>query len=170
MLDILCVGDSVIDIFLKIPTTDPKFSLDKENGKLLINYGDKISVEKYIVGIGGNATNTAVGTSRLGVSAGLCAEIGNDEFSQKILATLRNENVNIDYVMQDGDKQTSITVALSYAGDRTLFTEHVERKHNFNFENVQAHLIYLTSLGHVWEKAYEKVYEFAKKNRRFTRF
>ena len=61
------------------------------------------------------------------------------------------------------DKQTSITVALSYAGDRTLFTEHVERKHNFNFENVQAHLIYLTSLGHVWEKAYEKVYEFAKK-------
>ena len=145
MLDILCVGDSVIDIFLKIPTTDPKFSLDKENGKLLINYGDKISVEKYIV------------------SAGLCAEIGNDEFSQKILATLRNENVNIDYVMQDGDKQTSITVALSYAGDRTLFTEHVERKHNFNFENVQAHLIYLTSLGHVWEKAYEKVYEFAKK-------
>jgi sugar/nucleoside kinase (ribokinase family) len=162
MLDILSIGDSVIDIFLKIPTTDPKFSLDKENNKLLINYGEKISVEKYIIGIGGNATNTAVGASRLGLNSGLCAEIGNDEFSQKIINTLKNEHVNVDCLIQDLDKQTSITVALSYDGDRTLFTEHVERKHEFNFESIQTRLIYLTSIGHVWEKAYEKICDFAK--------
>lgn len=162
MLDILSIGDSVIDIFLKIPEDDPRFSLDKENNKLLVNYGDKISIEKYIVGIGGNATNTAVGAARLGLNSGLCAEIGNDEFSQKVINTLKNEHVNIDCVIQDPDKQTSITVALSFAGDRTLFTEHVERKHDFNFENTQTRLIYLTSIGNVWEKAYEKVHDFIK--------
>ena len=164
MLDILCIGDSVIDIFLKIPESDPKFSLDKTNNKLLINYGEKISVEKYIVGIGGNATNTAVGIARIGLKSGLCAEIGNDEFAQKILSTINKEEVNIDYVTKDENKQTSITVALSYDGDRTLFTEHVERKHNFNIGNAETKLIYLTSLGHVWEKAYEKVYELIKKS------
>jgi ribokinase len=164
MLDILCVGDSVIDIFLKIPESDPKFSLDREKNKLLVNYGDKISIEKYIIGIGGNATNTAVGASRLGVISGLCAEIGSDEFSQKIISTLKNESVNIDKIMRDDNKQTSITIALSYSGDRTLFTEHVERKHEFNLEDLNTKLIYLTSLGHTWEKAYEKVLEFAKKH------
>ena len=162
MLDILCVGDSIIDIFLKIPTSDPKFSLDKENNQLRINYGDKISVEKYVIEIGGNATNTAVGISRLGLSVGLCAEIGKDEFSQKIINKLKKENVNTDYLSQDENKQTSITVALSYAGDRTLFTEHIKRAHNFNLEKLETKYIYLTSLGHVWEKAYETIFEYVK--------
>jgi sugar/nucleoside kinase (ribokinase family) len=163
MLDILCIGDSVIDIFLKIPQTDSKVRLDRQNNKLLINYGDKIIIEKYIIGIGGNATNTAVGASRLGLSSGLCVEIGNDGFSQKIISTLKQEGVNTKNVKQDNDNQTSIAVALSFSGDRTLFTEHVQRKHEFNFETEETKLIYLTSLGHVWEKAYEKVREFTKK-------
>ncbi len=164
MLDILCIGDSVIDIFLKIPSTDPKFKHDRENNRLEISLGEKISVEKYIVGIGGNATNTAVGTARLGLNSGLCAEIGNDEFSQKILSTLGDEDVNTDFVIRDNDKQTSITVALSYNGERTLFTEHVQRKHNLKFENADTRLIYLTSIGHVWEHIYEKVYEHVKQS------
>lgn len=163
MLDILCVGDSVIDIFLKIPSSNPKFSLDREKNQLRINYGDKISVEKYVIEIGGNATNTAVGISRLGLSVGLCAELGKDEFSQKIINNLKRGNVSMDFLTQDENKQTSITVALSYEGDRTLFTEHVQRDHNFNLEKLETKFIYLTSLGAIWEKAYENVFEHVKK-------
>lgn len=164
MLDILCIGDSVIDIFLKIPTDDPKFSLNKDNNKLSINLGDKISVDKYLISIGGNATNTAVGASKLGLKSGLCAEIGNDEFSQKILSALKTENINTDLIIHDKNKQTSITVALSFNGERTLFTEHVEREHNFEIQNTSTKLIYLTSLGHKWENAYKKVYELKDKS------
>ena len=46
MLDILCVGDAKIDIFLKIPESNPHFGLDKEQNKLFITYGEKIHVEK----------------------------------------------------------------------------------------------------------------------------
>jgi sugar/nucleoside kinase (ribokinase family) len=162
MLDILCIGDSDIDIFLIIPQTDSKVSLNRQENKLLINYGDKIFIEKYIIGIGGNATNTAVGASRLGLNSGLCVEIGNDEFSQKIISTLKQEGVNTKSVKQNNDNQTSIAVALSFSGDRTLFTEHVQRKHEFHLEPDETKLIYLTSLGHVWEKEYEKVCEFVK--------
>ena len=164
MLDVLCIGDSVIDIFLKIPSSDSRFKLDKEKKELLIKYGEKISVEKYIIGVGGNATNTAVGLSRLSLNVGICAEIGNDEFSQKIITNFKKEKIDTSFLTTTKDAQTSITVALSYDGDRTLFTEHVTRNHNFSFDKLETKLIYLTSLGHVWENTYEKVYEYIKNN------
>jgi len=163
MLDILCVGDCKIDIFLKIPEDNPHFGLDEKQNKLFLSYGEKIYIDRYVLGIGGNATNTAVGISRLGLNVGLCAEIGKDEFSKKILEELKTENINTDFLSQT-DKETSISIGLSYKDDRTLFTEHIQREHNFNFNNLQTKFIYLTSLGNVWEKTYEKVLEFSKMN------
>lgn len=164
MLDILCVGDSKLDIFFKIPDTNPHFGLDKENNKWLISYGEKISVDNYVLDIGGNATNTAVGISRLGFNVGLCAEIGKDEFSQKIINRLKEENINTDSLLQTDSEKTSFSVAIGYKGDRTLFTEHATRTHNFNFDNLETKFVYLTSLGREWEKAYEKTLEFVSAN------
>jgi len=163
MLDILCVGDCKIDIFLKIPEDNPHFGLDKEKNKLFLSYGEKIYIDRYVLGIGGNATNTAVGMARLGINVGLCAEIGKDEFSKKILEQLQKENVNTDFLSQT-DKETSISIGLNYKEDRTLFTEHIQREHNFNFANLQTKFIYLTSLGNAWEPTYQKVLEFTKTN------
>jgi ribokinase len=161
MLDILCVGDSKIDIFLNIPSDNPHFGLDKEKNKLFLSYGEKIYIDRYVLGIGGNATNTAVGLARLGLNVGLCAEIGEDEFSGKILEELKQENISTDYISQT-NKETSISIGLNYKNDRTLFTEHVQREHNFNFDNLQTKFIYLTSLGNVWELTYQKVLGFKK--------
>jgi ribokinase len=162
MLDILCIGDAKIDIFLRIPESNPYFGLDKAQNKLLISFGEKIHVERYILGIGGNAANTAVGISRLGLATGLCAEIGKDELSQKILNHLKKENVNTDLLLQT-DEDASVSVALSYQGERTLLTEHVKRNHDFNFDKLETKFIYLTSLGDVWQNTYEKTLNFAKK-------
>jgi ribokinase len=163
MLDILCVGDSKIDIFLQIPQDNPHFGLNDEKNKLFVSFGEKIYIEKYILDIGGNATNAAVGIARLGLNAGLCAEIGEDELSQKILNNLKKENINTDLLLQTNE-DTSISVGLTYAADRTLFTEHVKRNHNFNFERLQTNFIYLTSLGNLWEETYEKTLNFVKQN------
>jgi ribokinase len=163
MLDILCVGDCKIDIFLKIPTDNPHFGLDKEKHKLFLSYGEKIYIDRYVLGIGGNATNTGVGIARLGLKVGLCAEIGKDEFSRKILDQLKQEDINTNFLSQT-DKETSISIGLNYEGDRTLFTEHVQREHNFDFTNLNTKFIYLTSLGNMWETTYQKVLEFKKTN------
>jgi len=162
MLDILCIGDAVLDIFLQIPQDNPHFGLDKEKNKLFIDYGYKINVENYVKDIGGNACNTAVGISRLGKSVGLCAEIGADEFSSLIINRLNIENINTTFVTQNADRKTSFSISINYLGERTLFVEHVERGHNFNFENSSAGFIYLTSLGNKWENAYQKTLDFVK--------
>ena len=164
MLDILCIGDSKVDIFIRIPETNPHFRFDKEKNQLLITLGEKINVDRYVVTIGGNATNTAVGISRLGFNAGIYAEIGKDEFSQKILNKLKAENINTDLLLQNDKEKTSLSVILTYNGERTILSEHIERDHNFVFGGLETKFIYLTSLGKIWEKAYEKTLEFVTKN------
>jgi sugar/nucleoside kinase (ribokinase family) len=163
MLDILCVGDSKIDIFLQIPESNPHFGLNEAKNKLFVSFGEKIYIERYVMDIGGNATNAAVGTARLGLNVGLCAEIGEDELSQKILNKLKKENINTDLLLQTNE-DTSISVGLNYQGERTLFTEHVKRDHNFNFGNEKTKFVYLTSLGNLWEETYEKTLSFIKQS------
>lgn len=163
MLDILCVGDAVLDIFLQIPEDNSHFDLNKEKTKLLIDYGYKIHVDDYVKEIGGNACNTAVGISRLGKKVGLCAEIGNDEFSNFIFNKLTQENINTAFVSQSSNKKTSFSVSLSFKGERTLLVEHVDRDHDFDIENSSARFIYLTSLGDKWQNAYQNTLDFVKK-------
>lgn len=170
MLDVLCVGDSTIDIFLRLPEDNPNFTLEKDANKLLIGLGEKIHIDKYVVNIGGNATNTAVGLSRLGLKTGLLAEIGSDEFSNKIINDLTKEKINTDLVLQNENQKTSISVIVSFDGERTIFNESVKRFHNFNFQNVSTKLIYLTSLGNVWENAYQRALDFIKENRPILAF
>lgn len=162
MLDILCVGDAKLDIFLQVSDDNPHFSLDKKENKLEISYGEKIIIGKHILDIGGNATNAAVGISRLGFNAGLCAEIGVDEFSQKILNKLNAEKIITGNLLQTQGEETSFSVAIGYKGDRTLFTEHAKRDHNFSFDNTDTKFVFLTSLGPIWETAYEKVLALIK--------
>ena len=162
MLDILCIGDSVIDIFLRISENNPHFGLDKKNNKLMISFGEKINIDKYVLETGGNATNTAVGLERLDLNSGICAEIGKDEFSQKILSKLSKENVDTSLLLQTETEKTSFSVVINYNAERTIFSEHVKRSHEFNFDNLNTKFVYLTSLGAVWENAYEKTLKFVK--------
>ena len=165
MLDILCIGDAKIDLFLQLPDSDPNFGLDTAKNNLLISYGKKINVETYLKDIGGNASNAAVGISRLGKSVGICAEVGTDEFSNFILNIFRKEAINTSFIIQNPSQPTSFSVCLNYKGERTLLSEHVKRDHNFNFETTSASFIYLTSLGHTWQTAYEKTLSFVTANK-----
>lgn len=133
MLDVLCIGDAKFDIFLNIAAEDSHFSLDSSKEYLLLEYGKKINIKDYKKDIGGNAANTSVGIARLGKQVGICAEIGNDEFSHFLIKTLEKENLNTNFIKRDENKPTSFSISLNYKGERTILSEHVERPHAFNF-------------------------------------
>jgi ribokinase len=164
MLDVLCVGDAKLDIFLTIDEKNTHVKLDYNTRKLSFDFGEKIKVNKMSLSVGGNAANVAVGISRLEFKSSLVAEIGEDEFSQKIISNLTEENVDLELVKQIASEESSITVGINFKGDRTLFTEHARRDHDFDFKKTSAKIIYLTSLGPIWENAYEKTLNFAKEN------
>lgn len=163
--DVTCVGNAKIDTFLTLHEANRHLRLLKKTNELCIKFGEKIAVDKADVLLGGNAANVSVGVSRLGLNTAIIAEIGKDEFAQKIIRNLRNEKVDISNITQTDGQQSSFSTIINFKGERTIFSEHVERLHDFNFENISTRWIYLTSLGEEWQSAYSKTLNFVKEKR-----
>jgi ribokinase len=159
--NVITVGESTIDAFMQLAHAHADAHLDSESNGLCFRFGEKIEVDQYQFAIGGNATNVAVGLSRLGLKATLCAEIGDDEFSLKIRNTLANEHIERVLVHQVPGA-SNFSVVINFKGDRTLFVENVKREHNFQFNDVTADMVYLTSLAEEWKEPYKKVLAFVK--------
>ncbi len=159
--DVVSVGGAVIDLFLLIDDSNPHFKFNEQTKELDIHLGDKIILEDVKFSLGGNASNVAVGIKRLGFKSSIVCEIGNDEFSTRILNGLSKEGIDTSRIKK-GEGESSFSIILNLKGDRTIFTKKVEREHDFSFENLSSKWVYLTSLGNKWENAYRKVYEFVK--------
>lgn len=161
--DAVCIGSAKIDIFLSVPRNSSHVHLDKKANNLSVAYGQKILVERSSIMLGGNACNVSVGLSKLKIKTAIMAEVGKDEFSQKIINNLASENVNSDFLIQSFNNPSSFSVILSFEKDRTIFGEHFTREHDFSFENLSTKSIYLTSLGETWKNAYEETLRFVRK-------
>ena len=160
--DVLCVGNAKIDTFLTLHKIKDHLRYLEATNELCIKFGEKINVDKAEILLGGNASNVAVGLSRLGLKVGIIAEIGKDEFAQKIINTLNAENVDTSSIFQTEGQESSFSTIINFKGERTIFSEHVKRAHNFNFDNLFSKWVYLTSLGEEWENAYQKTVDFVK--------
>lgn len=160
--DVICIGDAKLDTFIKITDSEGKFSFDAASNELRFKHGEKIPVEATYISVGGNAANVTVGLTRLGIKATIAAEIGDDEFSLKIVNSLARENIDRGFLKSTKGSFTSFSVAIAYRDNRTLFSEHVDRKHDFFYETATTKWIYLTSLGEDWITPYKKAIAFAQ--------
>ena len=158
--DIICIGDAKLDIFLKIANDNPKCRLDENSNEFCFKHGEKINVEQTNLCVGGNAANVSIGLARLKINSTIAAEIGDDEFSLKVINAIAKENISRGFIKQMHDQESSISVALNYMDDRTLFSEHLKRTHEFSYENAMFKWVYLTSLGDEWRSAYQKAIDF----------
>ena len=62
-IDILAIGDTVIDAFIRIEEAEVNCDVDKENCKLSLRFGDKVPYESVeICNAVGNSANAAVCT------------------------------------------------------------------------------------------------------------
>lgn len=168
--DILCVGDAVIDAFLALHNASVHCRLDRTKCELCVQYGAKIPLDDCQFQTGGNGANVSVGLSRMGKSTALMAEIGDDEFTQKIHKALEKEQVDKSRVLQTQDASSTFSMIINFQGERTIFTKHITRQHNFSFENIQTQWLYLTSLGNEWKQVYKKAGEFIKTNKALLAF
>lgn len=160
----MTVGGVTVDLFLLIDPANPHFKFNPDSNELSMHLGDKIVLDNAKFTVGGNGANVAVGVKRLGFKTSIFAEIGEDEFARRILLTLKEEGVDTKK-LKKGKAQTSFSIILSFAKDRTIFTEKPEREHDFSFSNLKTDWIYLTSLGKKWEETYKKVGDFVQKKK-----
>lgn len=162
MADVVTIGNALIDAFLTVHAENVHMRLNKADNELCIRLGEKILLDATHFLLGGNACNLAVGMSRSGHSAKLLAEIGEDAFGSTIMQQLHKENVDTSSIAQKGE--SSFAVGIHFQEDRTLFVQHHEREHSFPLSDIQAKLVFLTSLGSKWHHIYEQMVEVKKNN------
>ncbi len=144
MFDLITVGDSVIDMY--IPLTEAEVKEVSGERKLLLNFGDKIPVGDSITMVAGNAANSAVGASRLKLKTGSYINIGNDSDGGRIKEALKDEGVDIRYLVKDEKLPSNHNIILDFRGDRTILTHHQSWKYRLP-ELDRTKWVYLTSMS-----------------------
>lgn len=93
MYDIITVGSSVIDIFVKTHASARHILKHAREHDVCLPIGAKVLVDDIHVFTGGGGTNTAVAFARLGFKTAWHGTVGTDDNAATILKELRNEHV-----------------------------------------------------------------------------
>lgn len=158
MYDIITIGNASLDIFLTI--SEANLKCQKNHCLLCLKYGSKIPVKNYTVSVGGNAANTAVGFSRLGLKTVILTILGKDETSSKIIDKLQKENVSNSLIKTKEGLRANSSVILDIEGkrDRTILSYHFPKK--FEIDRIpNTKWIYLTSIGNQFSKVWRDIYQ-----------
>src|SRR5258706_4931541 len=160
--DVACVGNAIIDTFMSLQNANEFCRFDKEHNELCITAGAKVMVDDASFLLGGDACNVSVGLTRLGFQSALVAELGEDDFSQRIKKGLIEEGIHTDFVKYTSNTPSTFSIVINILGDRTIFARHVKRDHDIQLNNLETKWVYLTSLGLEWKLLYSRVEEHVK--------
>jgi len=144
--DLITIGDSTIDTFIRIHDATIECDIHREDCKICVKYGDKIPVDSIAHGVAGNAANVAVGCSKLGLSTAIYANLGDDDQGKTIKQVLERENVADDYIRVHSDKDSNLSVVLTFQGERTIFVYHQDWDYRLP-DLADTSWVYLTSMA-----------------------
>ncbi|MBU1034875.1 carbohydrate kinase family protein, partial [Patescibacteria group bacterium] len=134
-------------VFYMIKEDGESCLLDKERNLLCFEYAEKIAVAKVVkVPAAGNASNAAVGASRLGLKSALVSWIGEDVAGELSREALVKDRVDSRYLQTDPAHPTSEATILGYSGERTQFVYFQPRKYRLP-KLANARCIYYTAMG-----------------------
>ena len=147
-MDFLAVGDVVVDAFIRLKEARVHCNINDETCEICMRWGDKIPFESAtVVPAVGNSANAAVSAARLGLSSGLRAYVGDDQWGAQCVAALAAEQVSIDYVEKQKGKNTNYHYVLWFEGQRTILVKHEEFQYQAPSVAEPPKWLYLSSLG-----------------------
>ena len=124
-IDVLSVGDTATDVFIRLMDTHVREVEDDRGRWLDLPFGGKVPFEYAVtVHAGGNAANAAVGLARLGLSSALAAHVGDDQIGRDMEAALQAEGVETHLVRRDPGRQSNRNFVLWFDQDRTILVRH----------------------------------------------
>src|SRR3989339_1682340 len=162
--DLLSVGDANLDAFIHPSESESLCDINTKECLIAFSYADKIPVKDLEFSVGGNAANNAVGIKRLGINVGTVLTLGDDSTGLQIIEKLKQENVDLTYVVQQPSTLSNFNVAITYTGERTIFTYHAPRSYEFPVQLPKIPWLYLTSMGESFRPFYNHITEWLVKN------
>ena len=147
MFDLISIGDCVIDTFLKLHDAEVRCTLNKEECKICMNYGDKIPLDGPPISlVAGNAANNAVGGSRLGLKTAIYVNVGEDLGGEKTIKKFKEEKIDTRYVVVNKGMENNYHTVLNFQGERTILIYHQPWKYELP-DLDKTKWVYFTSLS-----------------------
>lgn len=146
-LDVLAIGDIVIDAFIKLKEAETHCDIGKENCKLCVEFGSKIPYESVeVCNAVGNASNASVSAARLGLNSALFTYVGSDQNGKDCIESLKKDGVGTDFVHVAEGMKTNYHYVLWYDVDRTILVKH--ETFDYQLGDIGSpKWVYLSSLG-----------------------
>lgn len=163
--DVIAVGDTTQDIFLKMTDASLQCDLDGKNCRLCFDYADKIPVDqKTDIPAVGNAANHAIGIARLGLRSTIYTIVGDDEQGHHSKKVFEDDAVNTEYISFDKKRGTNLSVVINFKDERTIFVYHEPRTYEFP-EVPSSQWMYLTSVsGDGVKPLHEQIVKYLEKH------
>ncbi len=164
MIDIISIGDSTEDVFVKVKEAKVVCQAHHKDCMLCLSYASKIPAESVHKLIGGNASNSAIGSAKLGLKSSFYCEVGDDDVGHRILNAMKENKVDTKYFKVNKNTQTNYSVVINLGAERTILVYHVKRDYKLpKFDKSQ--WIYLTSMNKGCDKIYNDLVNYIKKNK-----
>jgi len=125
-LDFVSIGDIVTDEFIELRSDRAVVNNTLTGRKTLSMYfGDKLEYKGAVnVPAVGNSPNAAVSAKRLGLKTALVTDIGDDAGGEEIMAQLKEEGIDTQFVDVQAGKETNHHFVLRYGPERTILIKH----------------------------------------------
>ncbi len=144
--DLVAIGDTVTDAFIRLIEAHLNCKINNEACEICMKFGDKIPYELVeICPAVGNSANAAVSASRLGLSAAIVTNLGEDQNGTDALRQFKKENVATKFIKTNRGMKTNYHYVLWFESDRTILIKH--EKFPYALSKIKAKYIYLSSLG-----------------------
>ncbi len=156
--DLIAVGDTTIDAFIRLHDATVNCALDKKKCPLCLSFADKVPYETLeIIPAVGNASNVAVGLARLGFKTAILTAIGDDYYGRQILKTYKKENVGRTYVKINKGVETNYHFVLNFQAERTILIKHHEYSYPDPSLLDDVGWMYFSSIGENTLRLHEKI-------------
>ncbi len=144
---LVTIGDSVLDTFLRIHEASVACEIKKDECLLCMKFGEKLPLESQTrIPAAGNASNVAIGASRLGWKTAIASILGQDTLGHEIAHRWKEERVDVRYVEYDTKHPTNAHTVLDFQDERTILVYHQPRAYRFP-KLKSTRWLYYTSLG-----------------------
>jgi len=125
--DFIAIGDITTDAFIRIKQASVYYDNKDDEEKICLTNGSKIPYESLTLAPAvGNSPNAAVSAARLGLSSALVTDLGNDEFGEQDVVTLKKNGVDTRFVKMHKGMKSNYHFVLWHKAERTILIKHEE--------------------------------------------
>ncbi len=172
MCDVITIGSATMDVFVESDDANivSVYTKNKKSEFMSYPYGAKVEITDFASQVGGGGVNTACNFANLGLKTSAIFKIGDDIYSDGILESFKEKNVDLSNIIQDKTLSTGFSIILvSFQGDRTVLAHRGAnakiKKSEINFDAIKnAKLLYIAPLNGDSTKVLDDIVNFAKDN------